>query len=449
VLDNSALPHLPCGPSCDLKTTISTWQAVPQSVKQSAATWVKDNFRDQVWHLHSAVSTVKDGRNLRKAFQRLILGTVVHGDMSGTLLVFSSTSDITGAEATSGPLPTIKPVSKDTAAPIPDMEKAPIRFKDAVGRKFSFPWHICKTWKGMEGLIRQAFLHVDIIGQHVKEGHYDLMGPDGEIILPQVWDAMIQPDWEISMHMWPIPEPKPMGQMERPMPEVLFDQTGDPFAQDNTRAGPSVHDPYYDPDSNLDMNAFMPMEHAKTSRRPAKKKDKSRSAKVVDVPPPPTLFSGDPFLEPLPPMNYREEQRQRASRVPEADSNPAHRGAMRPQQGVPRVEFVDEMTRQPLRSKQKKKLSTFAGWTVDHQPKPSKRHDQYSYASSWSSFGSGESFTSCDPGPDEILQEASDVEDAMLNDEQLKSKMMKKYAGGAMTSTAPVTAPDVSPRVSF
>lgn len=28
-----------------------------------------------------------------------------------------------------------------------DLKKAPIKFKDAVGRKFSFPWHICKTWK--------------------------------------------------------------------------------------------------------------------------------------------------------------------------------------------------------------------------------------------------------------------------------------------------------------
>lgn len=28
-----------------------------------------------------------------------------------------------------------------------DMKKAPIRFKDAVGRKFAFPWHLCKTWK--------------------------------------------------------------------------------------------------------------------------------------------------------------------------------------------------------------------------------------------------------------------------------------------------------------
>ncbi|UJO16681.1 uncharacterized protein CLAFUR5_04918 [Fulvia fulva] len=92
--------------------------------------------------------------------------------------------------------------------PTPDSLKPPIKFKDAVGRKFSFPWHLCKSWKGMEGLIKQAFLHVDVIGDHVHQGHYDLTGPDGEIILPQVWDTMVQPDWEITMHLWPMEEEK-------------------------------------------------------------------------------------------------------------------------------------------------------------------------------------------------------------------------------------------------
>lgn len=58
----------------------------------------------------------------------------------------------------------------------------------------------------MEGLIRQAFLHVDLLGPHVLEGHFDLIGPDGEIILPQVWETMIKPDFSIEMQMWPIPE---------------------------------------------------------------------------------------------------------------------------------------------------------------------------------------------------------------------------------------------------
>ena len=59
----------------------------------------------------------------------------------------------------------------------------------------------------MEDLIRQAFLHVEVIGPHVAEGHYDLVGPNGEIILPQVWETMVEPDWTITMHMWPMPEP--------------------------------------------------------------------------------------------------------------------------------------------------------------------------------------------------------------------------------------------------
>jgi hypothetical protein len=49
-------------------------------------------------------------------------------------------------------------------------------------------------------------MHVEVIGPHVAEGHYDLVGPNGEIILPQVWETMIEPDWAITMHMWPMPE---------------------------------------------------------------------------------------------------------------------------------------------------------------------------------------------------------------------------------------------------
>jgi hypothetical protein len=58
----------------------------------------------------------------------------------------------------------------------------------------------------MEDLIKQVFPHVDVLGPQVHEGHYDLIGPDGEIIPPQVWETTVQPGWEITMDMWPIPE---------------------------------------------------------------------------------------------------------------------------------------------------------------------------------------------------------------------------------------------------
>lgn len=56
----------------------------------------------------------------------------------------------------------------------------------------------------MEELIKQAFQYVDIIGPHVQVGHYDLTGPNGEIILPAIWDKVIEPGWEIHMYMWPM-----------------------------------------------------------------------------------------------------------------------------------------------------------------------------------------------------------------------------------------------------
>ena len=76
----------------------------------------------------------------------------------------------------------------------------------------------------MEELIRQAFMHVDVIGPHVAEGHYDLIGHSNEIILPGVWESVIEPDWTITMHMWPMPEPKeeeppPIEVPEIPPPE--------------------------------------------------------------------------------------------------------------------------------------------------------------------------------------------------------------------------------------
>ncbi|PQE05338.1 kinetoplast-associated KAP protein [Rutstroemia sp. NJR-2017a BVV2] len=87
--------------------------------------------------------------------------------------------------------------------------RKPIKLKDAVGRRFSFPYYRCETWAGIEELIKQAFLHVEIIGRHVQEGHYDLMNPAGEVILPQVWEDHVEPGWSISMSMWPMPDSMP------------------------------------------------------------------------------------------------------------------------------------------------------------------------------------------------------------------------------------------------
>lgn len=116
----------------------------------------------------------------------------------------------------------------------------------------------------MEELIKQAFLHVDVIGPHVHDGHYDLVGPDGEIILPQVWETMVQPDWAITMHMWPMPEPPP--QPPPPEPVVVL---------------PS------------------PPPTAKVPKKGSRNK-KRESAHIV-IPPPPPMVMLDHHMPPPPP----------------------------------------------------------------------------------------------------------------------------------------------------
>ncbi|KAF2966229.1 hypothetical protein GQX73_g7346 [Xylaria multiplex] len=95
-----------------------------------------------------------------------------------------------------------------------------IHFKDAVGRKYAIPFSQGRTWEGMKELIETAFLHVDVIGPEVLEGHYDLAGPDGTIILPQTWEEIIKPGWNITMTMWPIAAPPNQGlppELRRPI----------------------------------------------------------------------------------------------------------------------------------------------------------------------------------------------------------------------------------------
>lgn len=68
----------------------------------------------------------------------------------------------------------------------------------------------------MEEIVKQAFLHVDIVGPHVQEGHYDLIGSDGRIILPILWEKAIKPGEIIEMRMWPMDKPNIAPRPPRP-----------------------------------------------------------------------------------------------------------------------------------------------------------------------------------------------------------------------------------------
>lgn len=69
----------------------------------------------------------------------------------------------------------------------------------------NFPFEPSNLLQDMKTLIDQAFVHIDdgkLIDQ-VKSSQFDLTDPSGAIILPSLWETFVQPDWTITMHMWP------------------------------------------------------------------------------------------------------------------------------------------------------------------------------------------------------------------------------------------------------
>ncbi|ORY08963.1 hypothetical protein BCR34DRAFT_488093, partial [Clohesyomyces aquaticus] len=69
----------------------------------------------------------------------------------------------------------------------------PIKFEDAIGRKFGFPFQMCRTWKGVADLINSAFQHIDSLRNQVQEYQYDLVGPERQILMPTLWEDSIRP----------------------------------------------------------------------------------------------------------------------------------------------------------------------------------------------------------------------------------------------------------------
>lgn len=88
--------------------------------------------------------------------------------------------------------------------------KQRVRFQDYVGRKFDFPWQLVNTWEGIEKLVKmvseQTYVHVpDSLRSQATSGKYNILGPEEQIILPHLWELLVEPDWHLSMQLWPLP----------------------------------------------------------------------------------------------------------------------------------------------------------------------------------------------------------------------------------------------------
>jgi hypothetical protein len=74
--------------------------------------------------------------------------------------------------------------------------------------------------QSMENMIVQAHQGFDA-AELVQQRRYDLIGPTGEVIMPQVWDIMVEPGFDITLKPWPTPEPAEPEPPPPPEPEML------------------------------------------------------------------------------------------------------------------------------------------------------------------------------------------------------------------------------------
>ncbi|GKT92741.1 ankyrin repeat protein [Colletotrichum tofieldiae] len=81
-------------------------------------------------------------------------------------------------------------------------EEPSIFFTDVIGRKYTIPFRLCQSWPYMESFIQKAFPPVNGIGAQVQNDCYDLLSPNGEIVLPQVWEKAVMPGWVVTMSLW-------------------------------------------------------------------------------------------------------------------------------------------------------------------------------------------------------------------------------------------------------
>ena len=57
----------------------------------------------------------------------------------------------------------------------------------------------------MENLIKRSFAHVESMNSKIFRGSYDILGPTGEIILPEIWDSVVKPGWVVELRFWDFP----------------------------------------------------------------------------------------------------------------------------------------------------------------------------------------------------------------------------------------------------
>ncbi|KAI8960209.1 hypothetical protein F5Y11DRAFT_358596 [Daldinia sp. FL1419] len=69
-----------------------------------------------------------------------------------------------------------------------------------IRTEFMLPWALCKTWKGMEELIKRSFKNDEDAMKEIEEGKYQLYSSD-RIVFPDYWEHLAEPGWTVDIQL--------------------------------------------------------------------------------------------------------------------------------------------------------------------------------------------------------------------------------------------------------
>ncbi|KAI0151599.1 hypothetical protein GGR57DRAFT_492893 [Xylariaceae sp. FL1272] len=80
-------------------------------------------------------------------------------------------------------------------------EKNPITISHQDGKCFIVPWDLSQTKEGIRSLIKATFGNNQMAKTEIDTGQYKLYGPKGEEIIHEWWSMLVQPGWQVLVHL--------------------------------------------------------------------------------------------------------------------------------------------------------------------------------------------------------------------------------------------------------
>ncbi|KAH8776082.1 hypothetical protein F5882DRAFT_359889 [Hyaloscypha sp. PMI_1271] len=76
-----------------------------------------------------------------------------------------------------------------------------IYLKHYGGEQYMLPWAVCKTWKGMEDLIKFSYKDNEE-AKEIDEGKYGLRINETDVVIfPHLWEMLVEPGWTVTIRL--------------------------------------------------------------------------------------------------------------------------------------------------------------------------------------------------------------------------------------------------------